>query len=85
MFHGCKALVSLPDVSKWITNNITNLFKNRIIRYSNIDTKNTSDMSYMFYICKELVSLPDISNWDTNNVKYITSIFEGCYLNFFVC
>ena len=26
MFHGCSSLLSLPDISKWNTNNVTKMF-----------------------------------------------------------
>ena len=27
MFSGCSSLISLPDISKWNTNNVTNMYR----------------------------------------------------------
>ena len=86
MFHGCKELVSLPDISKWNTNNVTNMsyiFQGcssltSLPDISNWHTDNVKFMSNMFYGCKELVSLPDISKWNINNVTNMSYMFYGC-------
>ena len=62
MFKGCSSLLSLPDISKWNTNNITDM---------NSMFKRCSSLS-------SLSSLPDISKWNTNNVEDISEIFSGC-------
>ena len=62
MFHGCKSLISLPDISKWKTNNVSNM---NLMFYeceslislpdiSKWNTKNVSNMVGMFYECKSL-------------------------------
>ena len=36
--------------------------------FSQFDTKDVEDLSYLFYECKKLEKLPDISKWNTENV-----------------
>ena len=68
MFAYCNCLDSLPDISKWNTNNVTNMngmFKNCYALSSLLDisvwnTNNVIDMSDMFENCSKLSSLPDI-------------------------
>ena len=77
IFSGCySSLESLPDISEWDTQNITNMshmfYKCNSLKslpdISKWNTKNVTDMSDMFYNCSSLESLPDISKWDTKNV-----------------
>ncbi|MEE0929970.1 MAG: BspA family leucine-rich repeat surface protein [Acutalibacteraceae bacterium] len=46
------------------------------ISCDNLDTSNSTDMSYMFYKCK--AKNIDISSFDTNNVTDMSSMFNGC-------
>ena len=74
------------DLSKWNTNNITDmsyLFYNcsslsSLPDISNWNTNNITDMSYLFYNCSSLSSLPDISNWNTNNITDMSYLFYNC-------
>ena len=69
MFYECSSLISLPDISKWNTNNIENMSYmfyecSSLISLPDIskwNTNNIESMSYMFYGCSSLISLPDIS------------------------
>ena len=80
------SLKTLPDISRWNTENITNMshmfFGCNLLEslpdISKWDTKNVKDMSYMFSGCKSLVSLPDISKWNIKNVKDMSYMFKGC-------
>ena len=75
---------SLPNISNWNTNNVTNM--SYMFSYcksltslpdiSNWNTNNVTNMSYMFYNCESLTSLPDISNWNVTDMIYM---FYNCY------
>ena len=79
-------LFSLPDISKWNTQNIINIsgifyFCSSIKSLPDIskwNTQNVTNMSDMFYECSSLISLPDISKWNTQNVTNMSSMFFGC-------
>jgi len=83
MFYSCKSLSSLPDISKWNTNNVNNMsymfrdckLLSSLPDISNWNTSNVNNMSYMFSNCGKLLSLPDISNWNTKNVNNMSSMF----------
>ena len=57
MFYGCSSLISLPDISKWNTNNVTNmsgLFEgcsslNSLPDISIWDFKKVTNMFCLFY------------------------------------
>ena len=74
MFNNCVSLSSLPDISKWNTNNV----KESLPDISKWNTNNIIDMSFMFSNCKSLSSLPDISKWNTKNVKDMSGMFSNC-------
>ena len=85
MFDNCKSLLSLPDIDKWDTSNITNMawmFSNcSLLSLPNISKwkiSNVTNMNHMFYGCSLLESLPDISEWDTSNVKDMSHLFRNC-------
>jgi len=71
MFCECNSLTltSFPNISRWKTNNVTDMsymFYNcksllSLPDISKWNTSNVTDMSYMFYNCKSLKSFPDIS------------------------
>ena len=46
--------------------------------FSELNTKNVTDMSYSFYGCSSLESLPNISKWNTENVKKMNYLFGDC-------
>ena len=52
----------------------------KYIHFSNYNTTNINNMSYMFYNCKTLNSLSDISKWNTSNVNNMSYMFSGCNL-----
>ena len=86
MFRGCSSLSSLPDISKWNTNNINNmsgmfcrcLSLSSLPDISKWNTYNITNMSGMFIGCSSLSSLPDISKWNTNNITNMSYMFWGC-------
>ena len=86
MFWGCISLISLPDISKWNTINVTNigsLFNQckslaLLPDISKWNTKKVTNIREMFNGCTSLISLPDISNWNTKNVIDMGSIFSWC-------
>ena len=75
MFYNCSTLKSLPDISKWNTNNATDMsymFYNcsslkTLPEISKWNTNNVIDLKYMFYNCSLLLSFPDISKWNSKN------------------
>ena len=84
MFYGCSSLISLPDISKWNTNNVkhmNSLFFNcsSLIFLPDISKWNTdkvNNMSFMFYGCSSLKFKPDISNWNLEKVKEKENMFD---------
>ena len=68
MFRQCSSLSSLPDISKWNTNNVENM--SRMFFYcsslsslpdlSKGNTKNVKDMSKMFDNCPLLLFIPNL-------------------------
>ena len=50
------------------------------INFTNINTNNVIDMSYMFNGCSSLSKL-NISNFNINNMTNINFIFRGCSTN----
>ena len=86
MFYGCSSFVSLPDLSLWGTNQITdinNIFKDcssliSIPDISNFKLDKVTDMNNIFCGCSSLEYLPDISNWNTYKVTNMSNIFCGC-------
>ena len=85
MFNGCNLLNSLPDISKWDTNKVTDMSYmfygcsslSSLPDISKWDTKNVTNMSYIFSYCSSLVSLPDISKWEINKSLETENMFEG--------
>ena len=55
MFYNCSSLISLPDISKWNTNNITNI---RYIFSECISLSHLSDLSK----CLSLIYLPEVTD-----------------------
>ena len=86
MFHIYKSSLSLPDISKWDTKNVTNMTcmfsgcrsLSSLPDISKWDTKNVTNMKFMLAGCISLLSLPDISKWDTKNVTDMTYMFSCC-------
>ena len=66
MFDGCYALISLPDISKWNTNNVTNMSYmfygcSSLESLPDISKWNTNNVTNMSYIL--LKSLRDWYNF----------------------
>ena len=63
IFCSCNSLISLPDISKWDTKNVTNMSHmfsscsslNSLPDISKWDTKNVTDMSDMFKYCDKKI------------------------------
>ena len=74
LFFHCSSLKSLPDISKWNTNNVTNmsgLFYNcssliYLPDISKFKTDNLIDILGIFADCCSLLKIPDISKWFIN-------------------
>jgi surface protein len=74
MFSGCVSLISLPDLSKWDTHNVSDMSfmfaSKRIFIFKKDDTTNSNviEFTYIYKLFEGfslLKSLPDISKWDT--------------------
>ena len=86
LFYKCSSLISLPDISKLNTSNITDMscmFEGcgalkTLPDISKWDTHNVKDISCMFKGCNSVISLPDISKWDISNVTKIKYLFSEC-------
>ena len=85
IFNNCWSLSSLPDITEWNTNNVSNMSRmfcnckslSSLPDISKWNTNNVEDMSLMFNNCYSLSSLPDISKWKTNNVKDMSRMFDN--------
>ena len=63
MFNGCSSLLSLPDISKWNTINVTNMSYmfygcsplSSLPDISKWNTNNVKDMHDMFYECSNII------------------------------
>ena len=70
MFNNCYLLSSLPDISKWNTNNVNDMSKmfsncrslSSLPDISKWNTKNVIDMSGMFANCILLLYIPNLQN-----------------------
>ena len=86
MFRACKSLISVSDISKWDTSQVTNMrymfeqcesLKN-FPDISEWDTSNVNDISCMFQKCKNTKLLPDIGKWNTSNITDMSYLFYLC-------
>ena len=92
IFYNCLSLLSLPDISKWNTNNVedmSGMFSDcssllSLPDISKWNTNNVKNMSEIFSHCSSLSSLPDISKWNTNNVEDMSNMFDNCPLLLFI-
>ena len=88
MFCMCKTLISLPDISKLDTSEVTNMSAmfdvcsslSSLPDISKWNTSKVENMSGIFNNCSSLSSLPDISKWNTSNVRSMNYMFNGCRL-----
>ena len=87
MFYKCSSLTSLPNISKWNTEQVTDMsfmFCSCALLTTLPDiwkwnTSNVTSMIYMFFGCSSLSSMPNISKWDTKNVTDMRFMFSYCY------
>jgi surface protein len=82
--YGDIPLFSLPDFSKWNTQNVINMSNmfhgcDKLISLdlSSFDTKNVIDMSNLFSYCNSLKNI-DLSSFNTENVKNMGGMFYMC-------
>ena len=83
MFAGCISLISMPDISKWDTSNVSDMLAlffscsslKSLPDISNWKIDNVKQMENMFKGCNSLLSFPDISKWDFSNVNSLIWIF----------
>ena len=86
LFSECISLSYLPDISKWRTDNISNMsysfyYCSSLIFLPDIsqwNTKNVKNINFIFQNCSSLTSIPNISKWNVNNISNANSIFIGC-------
>ena len=79
-------IVSLPDISKWNTNKVSDMsfmvFGCSSLFYlpdiSKWNTNNLIEISLMFTKCISLISLPDISKWNTKNLINMKCLITDC-------
>ena len=85
MFYNCSSLSSLPDISKWNTNNLIYsflMFTKCISLISMPDiskwnSQNHKEMNSIFSDCTLLLYIPDISKWNNYNENYLSE--KPCY------
>ena len=56
---------------------VHNIYGSELSEFSNFNTDNVTDMSYIFDECSSLKEL-NLSNFDNNNVIEISYMFFGC-------
>ena len=89
MFFNCSSLISLPDISRWDTCNVTTLdgmLSNCIslISLPNISIWNTDsviDMLSLISDCLSLPILPDLSIWNNYKEKEINETPNSILIN----
>ena len=63
LFYRCSSLLSLPDISKWITNNVTDMNHmfyecsslSSLPEISKWNTNNVTNMSWLFNGCLNII------------------------------
>jgi len=86
IFYNCSSLSSLPNISKWNMNNVTNIsyifYKcsslSSLPNISKWNINNAINMNYMFNNCSSLAFLPDISKWKNYNAFNIYNMLVQC-------
>ena len=88
MFLGCTQLLSLPDISKWNTNNVTNMSGmflgctqlSSLPDISNWNTNNVTDMSSIF--SDNYYHFLNLKNnaYIVNNNIILICIFTKCFI-----
>ena len=86
MFYYIKYLLSVPDIHKIKTNNVTNMCGmfcgcsslNSLPDISNWNIDKVKDISWML-ASFPLSSLPDISKWNTSQVTKMNQLFAYCH------
>ena len=86
IFSGCENLVSLSNISDFITSkndDISYMFNEcksltSLPDISGWDTSEVNNINNLFSGCESLLSLPDISKWNISKVKDINHIFSDC-------
>ena len=74
MFYNCSSLISLPDISKWNTNNVKNMSwmfygcssLSSLPDISKWNTNNVKDMHEMFKNCFSLLFIYQKNNYSLN-------------------
>ena len=76
-------MISIPDISKWDTSNVTQ-FREIFVNCSSLisipdiskwDIINPKDIGYLFDGCSSLILIPDITKWKVSNFKNMSSSF----------
>ena len=78
VFSNCSSLISLPDISKWNLENVTDLGNifcgckslKSLPDISIWNTQKVKNMQSIFDGFSSLFYIPDISKWDTQNVNF---------------
>ncbi len=76
-FQNCKVIGSMARAFASIFPEDNNISKVEQIDFSDLDTSNVTNMSFIFYGCSNLKNL-DLSNFDTSSVTDMWSMFYGC-------
>ena len=87
MFKDCKSLISLPNLSKWNTDNLNNMKEmfygcSNLVSLPDLSNWNINNVEVINSLCENcssLTSLPDISKWNMNNITDISNLFRGCF------
>ena len=87
MFNKCLLLSSLPNISKWSTDNVIDMSYmfnkcSKLLQLPDVTKWNTnkvSNMRYMFNECSSLTNLSAIPETDYQNVIILNFIFNNFY------
>ena len=85
IFGECYSLTTLPDISKWNTPNVTNMFgmfyKCSLLKslpdISVWNVSNLENLSFMFAECSSLKNISCISKWNLKKNIKMEGIFKG--------
>ena len=86
MYYEYQSFISLPDISKWNTCDVTNisyifngcLSLMSLPDISKWDTSSFTTMSFMLCECQSIISLSDISKLNTINVNKMVRMLYNC-------
>ena len=85
MFNCCNELKEIKGLNKFNTSKVITIqgmfqgcWKLMYLDFSNFDTSNVSNMSFMFNYCVELKEIKGLNKFKTSKVTNMQRMFQGC-------